>query len=466
VTAAGATHSPLLTLAAAQLDLLAARQQMALSLGWHIVIACFGVGFPVLVLLAEWRWLRTGDESYRLLARRWSAALAVLFAVGAVSGTILSFEFGLLWPDFMARFGEVIGLPFAIEGFAFFIEAIFLGIYLYGWDRLPPRAHLWSGVPVALAGAASAWFVVTANAWMNQPTGFTLIDGRVVDVDPWAAMFNPATPPQTTHMLLAAYMVSGFGVAAVYAVGLLRGRRDRYHLLGFVVPFAFAAVLTPFQIVAGDWAARFLADYQPTKLAALEALFETQRGAPLTIGGMVVDDEVRYGIEIPRGLSLLAEHDPDALIMGLDRVPEDETPPVAIVRAAFQLMVAIGTGLLLLAAWFGIVWWRRRRLPRSRTFLAAAVVAGPAAAVAVEAGWVTTEVGRQPWIVWEVMRVAEAVTAAPNIRYGYYALLVFYPVLTAATVWVLRRLAHRPLPHVPSTVDVDERVPQLGEAMR
>jgi len=443
---------------ATEADLFAARQQMALSLGWHIVIACFGVGFPVLVLIAEWRWIRTGDEVYRLLAHRWAKALAVLFAVGAVTGTILSFEFGILWPVFMERFGEVIGLPFALEGFAFFIEAIFLGIYLYGWDRLPPRMHLLSGVPVAIGGLASAWFVVTANAWMNQPTGFRMEGDRVVEVDPWAAMLNPATPPETTHMILAAYMVSGFGVAAVYAWGILRGRRGRYHLVGFALPFAFAAALTPIQIGVGDWAARFLADYQPTKLAALEALYETQAGAPLTIGGVVVDGEVRYGIEIPRGLSLLAEHDPDAVIMGLDQVPEDEHPPVSIVRSAFQIMVAIGTALLMLAAWFAITWWRRRRPPASRWFYRAALAAGFAAVIAVEAGWITTEVGRQPWIVWDIMRVSEAVTDAPNIRYGYYALLGFYPLLTLATVFVLRRLARTPLPDVPATSEVDERL--------
>lgn len=448
-------------IAAVPADLFAARQQMALSLGWHIVIACFGVGFPALVLLAEWRWYRTGDDVYRLLAHRWAKTLAVLFAVGAVTGTILSFEFGILWPDFMDQWGEVIGLPFALEGFAFFIEAIFLGIYLYGWDRLPPPVHLLTGVPVVVGGAASAWFVVTANAWMNQPTGFELEGGKVVAVDPWAAMLNPATPPETTHMIIAAYMVSGFGVAAVYAWGILRGRRGTYHLIGFALPFTFAAVLTPVQIVVGDWAAQFLADYQPTKLAAIEGLYETQAGAPLTIGGILIGREIHYGIEIPRGLSLLAQHDPDAVVLGLDQVPEDEHPPVAVVRTAFQVMVGIGMALLALAVWYGFTWWRHRRLPKSRWFFRAAVAAGFAAVVAVEAGWITTEVGRQPWIVWEIMLVSEAVTDAPGIRYGYYAMLVFYPLLTLATLFVLRRLARRPLPAVAAVDNDDPRIPEL-----
>lgn len=420
---------------AAAPDLMSARMQMALSLGWHIVIACFGVGFPVLVLIAEWRAYRTGDATYDTLARRWAKALAVLFAVGAVSGTILSFELGILWPGLMGTYGEVIGLPFAIEGIAFFVEAIFLGIYLYGWDRLPTRTHLLCGIPIALGGLASAWFVVTANAWMNQPRGFRLVDGKVVDPDPIAAMFNPATPVETTHMILAAYLVCGFGVASVYAWSWLRGRRDRYTRLGFLVPFTFAAVFAVPQVVVGDWAARFLAERQPVKLAAIEGLEKTQRGAPLTIGGVV---------EIPRGLSLLAHHDPNAEVIGLDSVPEEDRPPVLPVRIAFQVMVAIGTGFVALALWFGFVWWRRRDLPRSRLFMLAALAAGPGAVVALEAGWIVTEVGRQPWIVYGVMRTSEAVTDAPGIRYGYYALIVVYSAMTAATVYVLRRLARLP----------------------
>lgn len=425
-------------------DLFAARQQMALSLGWHIVVASFGVGFPAMILLAEWRGHRRGDPDALALARRWTKLFGVLFAVGAVSGTILSFELGILWPGLMGTFGDVWGLPFAIEGAAFFVEAIFLGLYLYGWERFPPRAHLLVGLPIPIAGVASAWFVVTANAWMNQPRGFDvshyLATGEVVDVDPWAAMLNPATPVQTVHMILAAFMVTGFGVAAVHAWGWLRGRRDRRQRLGFLIPFAVAAAITPVQIGVGDWAARFLADNQPVKFAALEGVYETREGAPLTLGGVVVDGEVRYGLEIPRGLALLAEHDPDAVIAGLDQVPPDERPPVGVVRTSFQIMVAIGFGLLALSAWFALAWWRRREPPASRWFWRAAVAAGPLAAVALEAGWVTTEVGRQPWIVYEVMRVDEAVTTASGIRFGYYALIVVYAVLTVTTIAVLRRL--------------------------
>ena len=431
---------------AAAPDLTSARMQMALSLGWHIVIACFGVGFPVLVLIAEWRGYRTGDRTYDVLARRWAKALAVLFAVGAVSGTILSFELGILWPGLMGRFGEVIGLPFAIEGIAFFVEAIFLGIYLYGWDRLPTRTHLLAGLPIAVSGMASAWFVVTANAWMNQPRGFVLEGGVVRDPDPVKAMFNPATPVETTHMILAAYLVAGFGVASVYAWSWLRGRRDRYTRLGFLVPFTFAALFALPQVVVGDWAARFLADKQPVKLAAIEGLERTQRGAPLHVGGV---------IEIPNGLSLLAQHDPDAVVIGLDSVPPEDRPPVLPVRIAFQVMVAVGTGLVVLSGWYAVAWWRRRDLPRSRLFMLAALAAGPGAAVALESGWVVTEVGRQPWIVYGIVRTADAVTTAGGIRYGYYALLVIYTALTVATVYVLRRLAR-----LPRDADTDPAAPE------
>jgi cytochrome d ubiquinol oxidase subunit I len=438
-------------------DLAAARMQMALSLGWHIIVACFGVAMPAMTLLAQWRGYRTGDVHYRLLARRWARAMGVLFAVGAVSGTILSFEMGLLWPGFMGTYGQVIGLPFTMEGIAFFIEAIFLGIYLYAWDRLPPRRHMLAAIPVIVAGVASAFFVVTANAWMNQPTGFDLAGGRVVAVDPWAAMFNPATPPQTVHMILAAFMVTGYVMASVYAVAMLRGRRDRYHRLGFAIPFTVAAVLTPIQIGVGDWAAHFVAERQPVKLAAMEGVFQTGEGVPLHVGGVVIVGEMRYAIEIPHGLSLLATWDPNGRIMGLDQVPPDEWPPVNVVHLTFQAMVAIGFALLGLAAWAGFVAWRRRRLPESPWFYRAAALSGVGSVLALEAGWVTTEVGRQPWIVYGFQRTADAVNPAPGLMWGFAGVVVVYAVLTVATVYVLRRLARDvPVPIAPQERDVEE----------
>ena len=441
--------------AAGPADLAAARSQMALSLGWHIVLACFGVGMPAITLLAEWRGLRTGDPAHRLLARRWALAMGVLFAVGAVSGTILSFEMGVLWPGLMGRFGDVIGLPFAMEGIAFFIEAIFLGVWLYAWDRLPPIVHLLAGLPVVVAGVASAFFVVTANAWMNDPTGFVLQGGRVVSVDPWAAMFNPATPAEATHLIVAAVMVAGFGMASVYAVAMLRGRRDRYHRVGFLLPFTVAAMLTPVQIGVGDWAAHVVADRQPTKLAAMEGLFRTQSGAPLHLGGVAVDGELRYAVEIPDGLSLLARWNPDATIRGLDAVPAADRPAVNVVHPAFQVMVGCGLALLGTAGWLLVAWWRRRDLPRSAWFLRAASAGGVLAVVALEAGWVTTEVGRQPWIVYGVERTADAVNPAPGLVVGFALVAAVYAVLTVVTVQVLRRLARDvPVPLAPQERDV------------
>ncbi|GAB2864997.1 cytochrome ubiquinol oxidase subunit I [Actinocorallia aurea] len=436
-------------------DLGAARMQMALSLGWHIVLACFGVGMPAITLLAEWRGHRTGDLSYRLLARRWARAMGVLFAVGAVSGTILSFEMGLLWPGLMGTYGQVIGLPFSLEGIAFFLEAIFLGIYLYAWDRMKPVPHMLAGLPIVLAGVASAFFVVTANAWMQAPTGFDQEGGRIVAVDPLAAMFNPATPPQTVHMILAAFMVAGFGMGSVYAVAMLRGRRDRYHRLGLLLPFTVAALVTPFQIVAGDWAAHFVAGNQPVKLAAMEGLFETTRGAPLALGGVAVDGELRYALEIPNLLSLLAHWNPNAEVIGLNSVPPADRPPVNVVHWAFDTMVGLGFALLLLSAWAAFTWWRRRDLPRSPWFLRAGAVSGVAAVLALEAGWIVTEVGRQPWIVYGVQRTADAVNPAPGLFWGFVLVSIVYVALTVATVYVMRRLARdAPVPLAPQEADV------------
>ncbi|GAA1806755.1 cytochrome ubiquinol oxidase subunit I [Actinomadura chokoriensis] len=429
--------------------------QMGLSLGWHIILACLGVGMPAITLIAEWRGHRTGDVHYRLLARRWARAMGVLFAIGAVSGTILSFEMGLLWPGLMGAYGQVIGLPFSLEGIAFFIEAIFLGVYLYAWDRLPPVAHLLTGVPIVVAGVASAFFVVTANAWMQQPTGFDTENGRIVAVHPWKAMFNPATPPQTVHMILAAFMVAGFAMASVYAVAMLRGRRDRYHRLGFLLPFTVAAVITPVQIGVGDWAAHFVASNQPVKLAAMEGVYRTARGVPLHIGGIAVDGELRYAVEIPDGLSLLAHWNPGAEIAGLDQVPERDRPPVNVVHLAFQAMVGLGFALLALSAWLGLHWWRRRDVPRTKWFLWPASLAGAAAVVALESGWVVTEVGRQPWIVYGVLRTADAVNPAPGLVWGFVLVTAVYVLLTVASVYVLRRLARStPVPVAPQEPDV------------
>jgi cytochrome d ubiquinol oxidase subunit I len=452
-------------LADAAENLYPARMQMALSLGWHIVFACFGIAFPLLTVAAEWWGHRRGDAALLGLAHTWAKAMGVLFAAGAVSGTLLSFEMGILWPGLMDRFGEVYGFPFVLEGFAFFIEAIFVGVYLFGWNRLSPRAHVLSAVPMIVSGAAGAFFVVAANAWMNNPTGFRLDDeGRVVDAQPWAAMFGPSTWPQVVHMLLAAYMVTGFTVASVYAVGMLRGRRERHHRLGLLIPLALAAAVTPVQIGVGDWIANTVADNQPAKLAAMEGLYETTSGAPLSVGGWYTGEEVRWALEIPNGLSLLIHHDPDGVVLGLEEFPADERPPVNVVHLAFDTMVGLGSALLLLSLWFGWSWWRRGRIPGTPWFLRAVAVSGVAAVVAMEAGWVTTEVGRQPWIVYGILRTADAVSPAPGLYAGFYAVVVVYVVLTALTVFVLRRLARSADTPAPQEVDAAPPDRSTGEA--
>lgn len=414
---------------------------MAISLGFHIILAALGIGFPVITLVAHWKGLRTGDATYLELARRWAKTMAVLFAVGAVSGTILSFEMGMLWPGLMGPFGDVIGLPFTLEAVSFFLEAIFIGIYLFGWKRLPARLHFLALFPIVVAGVAGSFFILTVNSWMNSPAGFEIVGGEVVNVDPWAAMFNPATGVQYTHMLLAAYMVSGFLVAGVYAWAWLKGRRDRHHRLGFIIAFSLAALAAPIQIVVGDIAARRLIEAQPAKFAAMELITEGGEAVPLTVGGVLVDGEVVGAIEIPRLASLIGTRDPNGVLPGLDQIPEDEIPPVNIVHWSFQVMVGLGMALLFLSGWYGWQWWRKKDLPQSRWFWRLASAAGIAAVIAMEAGWITTEVGRQPWVVWQLVRTEDAVTNAGGIVWSLAAITLVYLGLGAATLITLRRMS-------------------------
>jgi cytochrome d ubiquinol oxidase subunit I len=431
---------------APQPDAVAARQMQALSLAVHIPIVCFGIAFPAMILFVEGLYMRTGDAVYKALAKRWSKVALIIFAVGVVTGTILSFEFGLLWPDFMATFGEVFGVAFALEGISFFLEAIFIAIYVYGWDRLPRRTHFLTGIPIVITGLTGSFTVIAVNGWMNNPQGFDVIDGQVVNPRPWEALINNNLWHEIVHMYLAGYIVAGFLVASVYAVGWLKGRRDRYHRTALVVTLSFAALAAPIQVVVGDWAGRQVAEAQPVKLAAFEGLARTQDGAPFTIGGFYDSEreEVRYGIKIPYLLSTLAHHNPTAKVIGLDSVPVDERPPVNIVRVAFQTMIAIGTGLALLGVLFIFTWLRKGRLPRTPWFFRAVVLAGPLSLVALISGWVTTEVGRQPWIVYRYMKTEDAVTSASGLEIGYVALIAVYLVLGGAVLWLLRRLAARP----------------------
>jgi cytochrome bd ubiquinol oxidase subunit I len=433
-------------LAADSSQVLPARQMMAFTLGFHIILVPFGVAFTAIMLIANYRGIRHGDQQAMALARRWSQVAGVLFAVGAVSGTVLSFELGLLWPGLMGRYGAAFGIPFAVEGLFFFVEAIFVAIYIYGWNRMRPWPHFWSGVPIVLSGIGGTSSVVAANAWMNQPAGITVRDGQVVDVRPLEVFFNDAFWYEALHMLLAAYMVAGFVIAGVYAVGMLRGRRDRLVRLGLAIPFTVAAIATPVQFFVGDVAAREVYSNEPAKFAAIEAVTTTDTRVPEVLGGVLVDGQVRYGIEIPLVASMLAGYSPDTEIQGLDAIPADERPAdrlVNTVHLAFQVMVGIGTALLGLAVWGGLGWWRQRRLPEHRLFLLCTGVSGVAAVGALEAGWVVTEVGRQPWTVRGLLRTGEAAQTSGNLWPFFLATVVLYAAIAFGTFYVLRLLRQR-----------------------
>src|SRR6202050_348933 len=421
-----------------------ARPKMPTTLGFHIILACFGIAFPTVVLVAEFRGLSRSDEVAMLLARRWSQVLGVLVAVGAVTGTVLSFEMGLLWPGLMRTYGAVLGVPCGFEGIFFFLEAIFTGIYLYGWQRLPGWIHFYTGLPIAITGLGGAVAVMAANSWMNSPGGFTLRGGTVVGVDPWQVFFNKATVYETPHMILAAYMVVGFGVAAVYAAGLLRGQRDRYHRLGFGIPFTIAAVLTPVQIFVGDTAARAIAAAQPVKFAAIEYVTQTGRDVPEYLGGFYVNAKVYLGLRIPYADSLLVGFKPSTKVTGLNSVaPALRPPALTLIHRWFAGMVGRAFLLLLAGLWALLVWRRRRALPRQRWFWWLAMACGPAALVAMECGWIVTEVGRQPWVVYQLMTTAQAATTNGGVIDSLTAVIILYAVLGVATVLILRMLARR-----------------------
>jgi len=422
----------------------AARSQMAFTLGFHIILASLGVALPALMLIANYRGLRHQDADALKLAQRWSKAVAVTFAAGAVTGTVLSFEFGLLWPAFTGRFGEVFGVLFAIEGLFFFVEAIFIAIYIFGWKHLSPWTHFWSGLPVVIAGLGGAFSVVAVNSWMNQPQGYAPTTGKVTSVEPLKVIFNPAVPYEVPHMILAAYLVTGFLVASTYAVGMLRGRRDRIHRLGLLIPLTVACIATPVQFAVGDTAARAIAKDQPIKFAAMECVQTTSTHVTEYLGGRCTSSGVKGGIGIPGLDSFLVGWSTSTQVVGLDSVPPDDRPPAnTMLHWAFDAMVGICTLLIGLGLWFGIGWLRKKDVPQSRWFLRATAASGVLAVVALECGWIVTEVGRQPWIVYNVMRTSDAVTHASGIGVTFAAVVVLYVALAAALIITLRAMSRR-----------------------
>ncbi len=422
-------------------DFLFARSLMGMSLAFHIIFAAIGVALPLLMVTAEGVYLRTGKPIYLELARRWSRGSAILFAVGAVSGTVLSFELGLLWPTFMEKAGAIIGMPFSLEGFAFFAEAIFLGVYLSGWKLLSPFVHWLSGVLVVIGGVSSAIFVVTANAWMNAPAGFKIVDGKITDIDPIAAMLNQASFHQVIHMVLSAFIATGFAVAAVHAFFLLRKKDDAFHRAALGIALVVGCVCVPLQIWSGDLSGREVGRLQPAKLAAMEAAYRTQNGAPLVVGGIPNDDAqtIKYAITLPRFLSLLAKRDPNATIAGLDQVPRSDWPNVRLVHWSFDVMASSGFALFFLSLTVALLAWKRRSLPDDRWLLRVLVAAGPLGFIAMEAGWMVTELGRQPWIIYGIMRTNEAVTPMPGLAVPFIIFTCVYLFLAFMVAYLLRR---------------------------
>ncbi|HEX7733820.1 MAG TPA: cytochrome ubiquinol oxidase subunit I [Ktedonobacteraceae bacterium] len=430
-------------------DLLAARAQMGTSLAFHILFSALGVGLPLLLCIAEGLALKKKDATWMLLTRRWARASAILFAIGAVSGTILSFELGLLWPTYTKFAGAVVGLPFALEGFAFFLEAIFLGLYLYGWDRLSARVHWLCSFPIWISGLASSWFIVSVNSWMNTPAGFVFHNGKVTDINPWQAMFNPSTPYETIHMMLSCYVATGFGVAAVYAFAIARGKGSAYHWKALRLAMAMGGIAIPLQIISGDANARFLAEAQPTKLAAMEALFQTASGAPLQIGGLAdpATGKVYYAIEIPHGLSLLATGDFNGTIKGLDQVPRNDWPIIEATHLSFDGMVGIGFFVLFMSLLFWLLAWRKKqKWLENRWLLWGILLTGPLSFMAIELGWMVTEFGRQPWVIVGYLRTADAVTTAPGLNISFLLFSLIYLLLSFALIRLLLRLARSPFP--------------------
>jgi cytochrome d ubiquinol oxidase subunit I len=422
-------------------DLMAARLQMALSLGFHIIFACIGMTMPVLMAFSEWRWLKTGRQVYLDITKAWSRGVAIFFAVGAVSGTVLSFELGLLWPEFMRHAGAIIGMPFSWEGTAFFVEAIALGIFLYGWNRLNKWVHWVSGIVVGISGVLSGIFVVAANSWMNSPSGFDWVNGKAINIDPVKAMFNEAWLSQAMHMTLAAFVATGFAVAGVHAFLLLKNRKNIFHAQALKIALLFASVAALLQPLSGDYSAKDIAKRQPAKLAALEALYKTSKPASLVIGGIPNDKEQRvdYAIHIPGFLSFLAHGDFKAEVKGLDQFPKEDRPPVLITHIAFQTMVAAGFLTALASLLFLFFTWKRKKVLSKKWWLRFIAILTPLGFIAVEAGWTVTEVGRQPWIIYGVMRTKDAVSSMPGLQYSFYMITAVYILLSLIIIWLMKR---------------------------
>jgi len=422
-------------------DFLAARSTMALSLGFHIIFACIGMTMPFLMVISHWLWLKRKDEVYLKLTKAWSKGVAIFFAIGAVSGTALSFELGLLWPGFMKHAGPIIGMPFSWEGTAFFVEAIFIGIFLYGWNKVNPYIHWLSGLLVGISGIISGIFVVCANAWMNAPAGFDWINGQAVNIDPVEAMFNPAWVSQTSHMTIAAFVATSFAVAGLHAFLLIKNRGNKIHRKAVIIALSFGSIFAVLQPLSGDFSAKDVAKRQPVKLASMEGLFKTEKGAGLTIGGIPNEETqtTEYGIKVPKLLSFLAYGNFDAKVQGLNDFPEGNWPPVLIVHLSFQLMVACGFTLAALGILFWVIWFKWKDKLLDKKFLIITAICTPLGFIAVEAGWIVTEVGRQPWVIYNILKTVDSVTPVPGQIFHFLIFAIIYSILSVVAFWLMSR---------------------------
>jgi cytochrome bd ubiquinol oxidase subunit I len=434
-------------------NLIAARVQMGNSLAFHIVFVVLAMGMPLLLCIAEGLALWRKDPVWMLMARRWSKAVALIFIIGAVSGTVISFELGLLWPTYINYTGAILGPLFAIEGIFFFVEAIFLGIYLYGWDRLSPRAHWICSFPIWISGIFAALVIVTVNSWMNTPAGFEVQNGKITGINSFQAIFNPAQPYEVVHMVLASFVGIGFGVATVYAIAILRGKRDAYHRKAMLLGLTFGLASIPLQMIAGDAIARSLETQQPVKLASMEAVYNTSEDVPLHLMGIPnVPQEGWFtqGLVIPDGLSLLVGFSPSTTVIGLNSVAANDRPSdaeIVIIHLAFDLMVIFGMFMTLVAVVFWLLFIvRRGRMPEYGWLLWGIILCGPMAFIAVVCGWIVTELGRQPWVIYNFLLTSAAVTPAPYLNITFTVFTIIYILMAIILVVLLLRLARQPMP--------------------
>jgi cytochrome bd ubiquinol oxidase subunit I len=424
-------------------DLLIARSLFGTTMGFHIIFATIGVGLPFMILTAELIYQKTKDIEYVVMAKRWTKAFAVLLGVGIPTGTIAGVQLSLLWPGFMEVIGKVMALPFQIEIYAFFIEALFMSIYVYAAERIAPWMRITSLLLVAIGAMGSAVLITNVHAFEGTPAGFNIVNGKIVDVDPWAAFFNPSFFVTAGHVALSAYTTGAFIVATVSASKTLKTDRPsriyQFHQKALLLSLIVGGLFSLLTALNGHESAQLLHEYQPEKLAAAEGLFETQSHAPLAIGGFTdrETETIKGAIEIPWALSFLAGNSFDTVVKGLHDFPKEHWPPL-FVHTLFNGMVGIGS-LLILISFLGLAWKRvlkKDHFPKWLMWLY--VLSGPLAVLGIEFGWVFACTGRQPWTIYHVLSTKDSVTTATNLGILFILFAIVYAILAFSVLFVLR----------------------------